>query len=501
MSQGATEQIFSNMVDYFRTEVEKLNEREKECIQDISSLSKPCQLHVISSFDHNRHLLIKTHSSELGDKLIHAMQLKQKDFATQLKELIKDPVWLNQKNDPVSHSAYPCPDELAQIIIRFGRSIYQSAHYKATTDYRGLGVQMLIRNQIAIWEFFGKIGEWDFKKEVNQFVSRYKQDAIAREKKTVKNNTVPKQGQLPVTEQTAIKNEQVSKRLSGFGTCFYPPILIGELTSTVEDQIFQRYEKLAKNVHVTKINNMMVAVSEGGLLGVQTHDPEEAEKALNVIMAVTLVSGLPVHFVRKSEIAQIYFEEDTLEMHASQWMVSSIRMQMFSSLVSFGMNQQENTRTQISLGDLELIMTHCKKIWDSPENQKLLELLLSGYTFLENDSYSQSFLTSWTIIELHLYGLWVDKLTNAGVTRKIREDLNRWTLYQVLEILHVDKLVTEDDYHDLKRLQKFRNDVTHEGYVITKKQARECYEIANTLVKEKIGITGAVSHARTVRYL
>ena len=71
----------------------------------------------------------------------------------------------------------------------------------------------------------------------------------------------------------------------------------------------------------------------------------------------------------------------------------------------------------------------------------------------------------------------------------------------MLEILHVDKLVTEDDYHDLKRLQKFRNDVTHEGYVITKKQARECYEIANTLVKEKIGITGAVSHARTVRYL
>ena len=501
MSQDTIEQIFSNMINYFRTEIEKLNEHEKECIQRISSLSKPCQLHVISSFDHNRYLLIKTHLPEIEDKLIHVTQLKQSGFATQLKELIEDLAWLSQKNElEPNHNIYPYPDELARAIIQFGRSVYQSTHYRTTTNYHGFGLRMLIKNQVAIWEFLGKIEEWDFKKEVNRSVSGYKQDAVTREQKTIKNNTVLTQSQLPVTEQPALKNEQVSKRLSGFGTCFYPPILMGELTFTVEDQIFQKYEKLAKNVHVTKINNMVVAVSKGGLLGVQTHDPEEAEKALNTIMAVTLISGLPVYFVRKSEIADIYFEKDTLEMHASQWMVPSIRMQMFSSLVSPGIDHQEGMKTQISLSDLELIMKYCKKIWNVPENQKFLELLLNGYTFLENDSYSQSFLTSWTIIELHLYGLWAGKLTSAGVTRGIRENLNRWYLHHVLEILHVDKLITKDDYHNLKGLQKLRNDVMHEGYMITKEQAKECYRIASTFVKEKIGITDVACHIRTVYY-
>ena len=500
MNQDAIEQIFSSMINYFRTEIEKLNEQEKECIQTLSSLNSPCQLHIISSFDHNHHLLIKTHFSELEDKSVHTTQLKQDVFATQLREIAEDSMWSNHKKAIKSrHDIPPWSDELTQIIIRFGRGIYQSVNYQATANYHGLGVQMLIHDQIAIWQF-GKMEGWDFKKEVNQFVSGYKHEADKRKKAAMKNNMMSKQGQLSTTVQTEIKNEQVSKHLPGFGTYFYPPILIGELVSTVEDQIYQRYEKLAKNVYVVKINNMTVAVSKGGVIGVQTQDSEEAEKVLNTIMAVTLVSGLSTHFVRKSEIADINFEKDTFEMHASQWMISSIRMQMFSSLMSIRMNHQEDTRVQIPLETIELIINHCKEILNAPEKQKLLELLLSGYTLLENDSYAQSFLTSWTIMELHLYSLWEDKLTSAGVTRRIREDLSRWSLYHVLEILHVDKLITEDDYSDLKRIQKLRNDVTHEGYVITKKQTEECYRIASMLVKEKTGITDATGNARTVRY-
>ena len=500
MNQDPIEQIFSSMINYFRAETEKLNEQEKECIQTLSSLNNPCQLHVISSFDHNRHLLIKTHFSELEDKSIRTTQLKQDVFATQLREIIEDSMWSNQKKESKSrHDIPPWPDELTQIIIRFGQSIYQSAHYQATANYQGLGVQMLIHDQIVIWEF-GKMEGWDFRKEVTQFVSGYKHEADERKKTAMKNSTTSKQGQLPIAAQTKTENEQAFKHLPGFGTCFYPPILIEELVSTVEDQIYQRYEKLAKNVCVARIDNMTVAVSKGGVIGIQTHDSEEAEKILNTIMAVTLVSGLPAHFVRKSEIAHINFEKDTFEMRASQWMMSSIRMQMFSSLMSFGMEHQEDTRVQIPLEMLELIINHCKEVLNAPEKQKLLELLLSGYTLLENDSYAQSFLASWTIMELHLYSLWADKLASAGVTRKTREDLSRWSLYHVLEILHVDKLVTEDDYNDLKRMQKLRNDVTHEGYVITKKQAEECYRMASTLVKEKTGIATVADHTKTVRY-
>ena len=51
---------------------------------------------------------------------------------------------------------------------------------------------------------------------------------------------------------------------------------------------------------------------------------------------------------------------------------------------------------------------------------------------------------------------------------KVREGWNRWYPYHVLEILHVDKLITKDEYHTLQSLQKFRNGVMHEGHAITK---------------------------------
>ena len=502
MSQGMIKQVFSNMIDYFRTEVGKLNNHEIKYIQVISSLNKPCQLHVISSPAQNHHFVIKTHFHDLEDKLIRVIQLHQNNFVSQLKELIEDSIWTNQKNRdkfPFNGIQYPCPNELGQEMIRFGQNIVQYNNYH-TENYGGFGVRMVINKKIAVWHILGKIEEWDFKKEVNRFVSQCKQEAVAYQQNSGKHDNAQK-NQLPVTKYSGINKEmQISKSLSGFGTYFYPSILIGELAPTIEDQIFRNYDGLAKNVFVTKIDGMTIAISKGGLLGIQSNDSNKAEKMLNTIMAVTLLSGLPVYSVRKFEIASIRFEKNTLKMQASQWSISSIRMQIFSSLMVPGLDYQEHARAQISLADLKLTIKRCEKIWNEHENQKFADLLLNCHDLLQDGRYSQSFLTSWTIIEQHLYDLWVGKLADAEVTQRTRKDLNRWTLYQVLEILHVDKLITEDNYHDLRELQKFRNDVIHEGYMITEKQAGKCYRIASAIVREKTGITDTVRSTRTVYY-
>ena len=167
-------QVFSNMIDYFRTEVGKLNNHEIKYIQVISSLNKPCQLHVISSPAQNHHFVIKTHFHDLEDKLIRVIQLHQNNFVSQLKELIEDSIWTNQKNKdkfPFNGIQYPCPNELGREMIRFGQNIVQYNNYH-TENYGGFGVRMVINKKITVWHILGKIEEWDFKKEVNRFVSQ-----------------------------------------------------------------------------------------------------------------------------------------------------------------------------------------------------------------------------------------------------------------------------------------------------------------------------------------
>ena len=316
MEQDAIKQVLLDMIDYFRSRIKKLSDYEKECIQTISSLDKPCQFYIVSSPDQTYHLLLKTHFPELEDKSIRVMELHQDGFASQLKELIEDPMWIDLEierdfiHDVVQYS---CPNELGREIVRFGRNIAHAAYNKNIPDHSGIGIQMMLGKQMASWELLGKIEKWDSNGHVDKIIDQYRHESARRKTENTKNNSLK---QLP--EAKIDKTEQISDSIPGFGTYFYPSILIGDLDLTIEEQIFQKgHMKLAKNVLVTTIGDMEIAVSSGGLLGIQTDDSENAERVLNVIMAVALLSGLPAYSVRKSEIADIRFEKSTHEMRGS----------------------------------------------------------------------------------------------------------------------------------------------------------------------------------------
>ena len=489
MNQEALRKTFASMIDYFRAEVEKLDE-EKRHVQPISSLGKPCQLNIISSFNHSSHLVIKTHFHELEDKLIRITQLEQHSFATQLRNIITDPKLRLQTMETESHrGSYPCPDSLAHRIIRFGQIIGRHEINQAVR-YHGLGVQLVIDPAVVVWEL-GSLEGWDYKKAVSNSISKLKTDAAGRRGIAAHGGASSKQPQTHTAGQVKASTTQTPERPTGFGTCFYPPILVGDIASMIEDQIHQRTEPLAKNALVAKIGDMKIAISKGGLLGVQTDDAETAEKALNTIMAVSLICGLPTSLVHKSEVARIRFE-DGFEMRASEWMMSSLRMQTFDSL-ALSFTSSRERRIQISLEDLELIVGHCKRVWSAPKNHRLLELLLSAHTFLSSDIYWQSFLSSWTIIELHMHGLWKNKLKKSNVAEKITYSLNRLNTNSILKVLHVDELVTKSDYQNWNKMRILRNGVIHGKHTITEKQASECYEMARTILKEKMKIADTVS--------
>ena len=207
--------MFFNLINNFRIQEKKLNPSKKKQIVQSNSLASPCQIYVVSSFDHNRHLIIKTHFSSLKDKQICVIQLSQNNFAIELNKLIEIFQWI-KNTSPYKPKKNPHAF-LIDNIIRFGQDINhfnissnRSASNHVTQIYR-------TSDQIFTWDITGKIERWGFNEE-------FKLPPIA-----------------PIVE--SIPGQ------SGLVTPFYPPILIGKLTSTVEDQILQNYDKLKECVY------------------------------------------------------------------------------------------------------------------------------------------------------------------------------------------------------------------------------------------------------------
>ena len=85
-----------------------------------------------------------------------------------------------------------------------------------------------------------------------------------------------------------------------------------------------------------------------------------------------------------------------------------------------------------------------------------------------------------------------EKISLARVTKRIREDLDRWDIYRILEVLHLDHIIPDDEYYELKTLQSLRNDVVHEGHDVSNKMAEKCYVLAEQIVREITGLENVI---------
>ena len=270
---------------------------------------------------------------------------------------------------------------------------------------------------------------------------------------------------------------------------FTPPILIADSRPTFVDKLEGRSsDLLQKNIIETKFAKHALLVTKGGLIGVGG-EKELAEKILNTVMATALIHGVQCYAVRRTELAELALNKTTREMTGASWSYSSLRMELFdlSYNIHGTSNLRSNLRAQISVDDMKLIIRKAEKIWEKKQHH-FLNLLLGAATHLDAGEYSQSFIMSWTVLEHYLSELWIRKLDDSGVTRSIRNDLDRWDVYKILEILHLDKEISEDNYQQLRLLQKLRNNVIHEGYEITEKQAKDCYKSAYEKIVTEIPV-------------
>ena len=116
-----------------------------------------------------------------------------------------------------------------------------------------------------------------------------------------------------------------------------------------------------------------------------------------------------------------------------------------------------------------------------------ITLFAEAYSCLQTSQYMQSFIVSWTIIEIFLYWIWGGHLKNKNVNHKRRKRLtgSDWSIARVIEMLEVNELITKDDYRVLTELRQKRNGLVHEGETVHKDEAKKCFEYATSSLVQR----------------
>ena len=468
-NQESIEHKMLNMINTFRIKFDNLTSDEKKKEQLINSLKKPCQLFIISSPYNNFHLLIKTHIVTLPDKQIMLYPLKSESWLKKLEDFVNEPKWENLSNGEMNVSNRDdFKNNLERIIINFGQSVLKG--YNDTYSSSSIASQLLHDEKLATWDIVGNMLEIDYEKYITDQIDDYKRDY----KRSKNQHTVQIQ-EIPSNEN------------KGFATFFDPPIIIGEFNPTITQKI-NREERtmLSKNEIVKKFQDDAIIITKGGMIGIENKNKDLAEKIFNTIMAVALIFNVPAYVVNSSDLAEVIFDNKTHNINSYSWSTSR---RLDTNLDFRNINQLHTFhRKKISVDTITKIMDIAEIIIKNDEYTEYLKLLLSSNTQLNSDQNTQSFITSWIIIERDIYRMWSEKINSARVNRRIREELERWDVHKVLKILYLDKIISSDDYAELSELQKLRNDVIHEGEEVTKKRATNCFNLAHNIINNVVNL-------------
>lgn len=488
-AQQTIDHKISEMIDIFREEFEKLTPEEKKQKQRINSLDSPCQIFIISAPTKTSHLLIKTHLEEMPDKSINLVTLSGTKFIDELEEIHKKiaPFDKNDDNDYGQLRIHPeVGHSIKNSLVNFGKNIGRGIDDRR--NYAGIGSMSLHNPKLAVWDIHGELDAIDFVGYGKKLPSEYKSQYQQQEKE--------KRKEKPEQIKEITPNQK-----SGFGVYCYPPVLIGEFEPSIRDRIENKeHEILNENIILDEFNGIDFVITKEGLLGLQTSSKKTADNIFHVIMGTALLSHLPLHAHKISELAGLSFDVNTKKISTSSWSESSLRNQQFHYLGRFDPFPKTIVRLKISIDDMKSIIQKAKEIWKEEVNSENLKLILGANTYLSNEEFSQSFILSWTIIEKHVYDLWEEKLNKSKISNKRIKSMSEWDIYRITEILHLDRTLSDDDYHEMGYLRNLRNGLFHEGQGVTLKQSTRCFEMAYEIVSKQFKIDKIIKAERYLSF-
>ncbi|TAK18090.1 MAG: hypothetical protein EPO37_05740 [Nitrosarchaeum sp.] len=275
--------------------------------------------------------------------------------------------------------------------------------------------------------------------------------------------------------QTYQKQSPQIKEHKGFGTYFFPPIVIGKmLKPTVSEMVegiknidFPTFDKKAFDI---EFDHILVIIAKDGYLAVCVDDREKSLDILNTIMATSVLEGLESQTVREYELSQIDYVPETRNITGFSYDQRTIRNELF-----YGAQKEkilEHRRKEIDEDYFKKIMEKASKIFEDKDMAEDLRILLEAITHMKDSEFPQAFIMGWKIIEKYISQKWHKK---QNTNKKIKTP-------DVVVMINDLKDELQEKYSDFTELRKIRNSYMHGKKTVTQKEAQKCVDISKELV-------------------
>lgn len=272
----------------------------------------------------------------------------------------------------------------------------------------------------------------------------------------------------------------------GKGAFFFPPIIVKD--SKEELSVTDKYQR--EIVLYYEFSDCRILISDDGFLGVITKDENSTLRIINVIFATSLQFGIQAQKVKGRELCGFEWQDGNKAIKiSSSYNILEIRNRAAYERDEAYSLWKQIDRKRIAPNDMKKIIERAEQYDINPILEKRVLLLSEAWSFSFDESFTPSFLFSWTIIEMSIDLIWkkhVDSLRLKKEEREPLEDERSWHAYNRIDIFFLIGKMDLLARNKLQELRKIRNKIVHDGYEQNIKEAKECIDTAALLLYNEI---------------
>jgi len=468
---------YSDYIDYFREEYEKLTDEEKKCVSNSKNFLNPSQIEVFWTKDPSCQLIIQSNFKDRSDKeIIINGPFSSHEFFEKTSPILRETRW-QKKIEGESLSKYydseTYGEDLAKALHSFIEIVKNEQFHPLMPDGYAMGHS---RGIIVWFQYFrGNIANINLKTDVVHLINEIKDEAKRRTQ----------------SDKTPTPSVSTQSEYDGYGVHMFPPVIVGKRKKPTPGQLLQGNTldfSFSEKIFDIKFDNKIMIVNKDGYVFVETDQKLEGLRILNLIMALGLFHDLSLYTVKEHELSQASFNKETKTIGGMTWNRGSIRSYLFD--IPFGTQVIEHyEKREIDKEKFKKILDDAKIIIKFEKLSEELRLFNEANTHLINSEYAQSFIMSWSVIERFYSDTWRKKLDQKDMDEERLNKLTnsaQWSIDYVLEVLNLGGEIDENSFDLLMELKRKRNRFYHRGKQVTKEDAERCLAYAHLILVDKI---------------
>ncbi len=270
----------------------------------------------------------------------------------------------------------------------------------------------------------------------------------------------------------------------GLGAFLLPPIWIGEAPAITVKEYLDGTHLEVKGHHnvVARLpyRNFHLFITQSGFFCLDTDDRQSASQALNELFA-----------------AALFFDHIALTVAPTDLIaVSNVETPLTGFSLNDDVNKEQSDRlwgepawrgslrrtAVIGITKIEEIARWSEKTTSESVKALVMQFCLDAWSYFYHREYRSAFLAAWTVCELACNELWECYLTGQCVTGKMKNELLRWDVSRILDLLLVNKRLSEESFYALDEVRRERNRVMHGGKLVTRESGVQIINLTMRLV-------------------